>query len=246
MGASRLKAEENRSFLCRRASLERSQGSPGGQSAGAGQSCLVPRAFSGSTAPNQTPKEPPAPAEPPGATASPGLRGCAGSPPPRRGSRCPRRTLRFLRQLHWPILLLSAPWGLRRGFLLCGGVRRELAGEGSQAQLSGLGSSRPPPPPPPQGGRSSELPGHVPGVLASRGRAERGRRGGPERGDGRAEGRPGHLPAARGVPRCARAAAGPGFIPGSWEWELRGARRLIWEPGPAPAWGRETPPSRPR
>ena len=48
MGTSRLKAEENRRLSARWASLERSQGvsaAPEGESVGAGESCLVPRAF---------------------------------------------------------------------------------------------------------------------------------------------------------------------------------------------------------
>lgn len=131
----------------------------------------------------------------------------------------------------------------------------ELAGEGSQAQLSApWGASSPPAPGllliPERRARkeprdaAAELPGHVPGVLASRGRDERGSRGAQGRRPP-SRGAAGSLTCSTGCPGCARAAAGRGFIPGRCEWELRGARRLIWEPGPGPAWGRETPPSRP-
>lgn len=98
---------------------------------------------------------------------------------------------------------------------------------GAREPSSALGSGGASPPPPPgllliperrarkePRDAAPELPGHVPGVLASRGRAERGS-GGARGGSGPpcAVGRPGHLPAAR-LSRVCAGCGGPGFYTG--------------------------------
>lgn len=211
---------------------------PGGQSTGAGQSCLLPRAFKRLRSTSS-----PCPALPNPKTAPGSCSGCrpelalshavpraprpgpCGVPPPRPAggpgaavappgvpvSRCPRRTLRFLRQLHWPILLLAAPRGQRRGSLLCErGVRGSWRGKEAKLSSRLLGE-----PPLLQRQDSSSSPsagrGRSPGMrrrscrdtspASSQVAAETSVGAeGPRGADPRPEGRPGHLPAARAVP----------------------------------------------
>lgn len=179
---------------------------PGGQSTGAGQSCLLPRAFKRLRSTSSPCPALPNPKTAPGSCSGcrPGLAlshavpraprpGPCGVPPPRPaggpGAAVAPPDLALLAAV---ALAHPAPRGSSGAAPGVSPLRTrgpgELAGEGSQAQLSApWGASSPPAPGllliPERRARkeprdaAAELPGHVPGVLASRGRDERGSRG---------------------------------------------------------------------
>lgn len=221
VGISRLKAEENRRLSARWASLERCRkeragAAPEGGSAGAGESCPVPRAFKGFSSPRQQvpptqrrgsvaePQNSPpcrlrrwslapgwgwsgraAPSHPRAVLRGTGLYGVTPAPriPPGGGGvgvpslPVPRHrswTLRFLRQLHWPMLLLAGSvgpqWRRRWGCPLRRGLGELVVGRRKPSSALGLGGGGVSPPSAPglSAGRGcGELPGHVPTAGAS-------------------------------------------------------------------------------
>lgn len=190
----------------------------------------------------------------------PGLRGRgrAGSPPPLRGSRCrgvPAGPCASCGSCTGPSCCSGVSPGVSPGVSGVSPGLSSAVGSGgagrrrkpSSAPGSGGAPLAPAPPSSssssPSGGRGRS-PG-MPGAAGTRPRSPRKRGSRGARGsDPHPVGRPGHLPAARAVPgvrglRRARVLYRGGVSGSSG---LRGVS--FGSLGPAPAWGRETPPSR--